>query len=290
VTIRDQIIAARARLIAAQIAPGEAARDAALLARHVLGWDAASLLAREPESPPDGFVDAFAAVIDRRAKREPVAYICGIREFWGREFIVSPDVLIPRHESELIVEEVLERARRGAILEDVCDIGTGSGCLAVTLAVELPASRVAATDLSPGALEVARANADRYGVTSCIDFRLGQYLAGASGPFDLIVSNPPYIAERDHQSLAPEVRDFEPREALLAGPDGLRDIRELVQIAPMVLRDQGLLIFEMGYGQSARVTALVSRTAALHLLHVRADLQGHARIAVVQARFEQPLR
>jgi release factor glutamine methyltransferase len=287
VTIRDQIVAARTRLLEAHIAPAEAARDAALLARHVLGWDAAALLAHQPEPPPDGFAVAFAQVIDRRLRREPVAYIRGIREFWGRDFIVSPSVLIPRPETELIIEEVVERAARGAILEDVCDIGTGSGCLAVTLAIELPASQVVATDLSADALEVARINADRYGVTSCIDFRLGHYLAGASGPFDLIVSNPPYIAERDHLSLAPEVRDFEPREALVAGSDGLRDIRELVRIAPTVLRDQGLLILEIGYAQSARVTALVSAIPSLHLLHVRPDLQGHARVVVIQARFDR---
>jgi release factor glutamine methyltransferase len=282
VTIRDRIVAARARLIAAEIAPDEAGRDATLLARHALGLDAASLVTHELDPTPEGFVAGFDALIARRLRREPVAYIRGIQEFWGREFTVSPVVMIPRPETELIVEEALDRAARGAILEAVCDVGTGSGCLAVTLAAELPASRIVATDVSPTALEVARANADRHGVSSWIDFRLGPYLAGASGPFDLIVSNPPYIAERDHKSLPPEVRDFEPPEALQAGADGLRDIREMVRLAPTVLGEEGLLIFEMGYDQSARVTALVSRTPGLRLVRVRADLQGYARVAVVQ--------
>jgi release factor glutamine methyltransferase len=283
VTIRDQIAAARARLIAAQVAPDEARRDASLLARHTLGWDSVSLLIRELEEVPDGFAAAYESAIARRARREPVAYIRGVQEFWGREFSVHPGVLIPRPETELIIEEVLQRAVRGEVLETACDIGTGSGCLAVTLATELPKMRFAATDVSAVALAGARVNADRYGVTSRIDFILGSYLATVSAPLDLIVSNPPYIAERDYASLAPEVNQFEPAEALVAGPDGLRDIRELVRLAPIVLRDRGLLVIEMGHDQSARVTALVSRTPGLRLLHVRADLQGHARVAVIQS-------
>lgn len=281
-TLRDQIVAARARLIAAHLPSDEAARDAAVLARHALGWDAAALLARDREPSPDGFAAAFDPLIARRARREPVAHIRGVQEFWEREFVVSPSVLIPRPETELIIDEALERAGAGLVLKDVCDVGTGSGCLAVTLAAQLPDSRIVATDVSPAALEVARINAERHRVSHRIDFRLGSYFAGASGPFDMVVCNPPYIAERDHQSLPPEVRDFEPAEALKAGSDGLRDIRELVQLAQLLLRDDGLLIFEMGYDQSARVTSLVSRTPGLRFLHVRADLQGHARVAVVR--------
>lgn len=281
-TIRDQIVAARARLIAAQVPPDEAARDAALLARHTLDWEAATLLAHELDEAPTGFAHAFESAIARRVRREPVAYIRGFQEFWGREFSVHPGLLIPRPETELIVEEVLQRVARGEVLETACDVGTGSGCLAVTLAAELPRSRFAATDVSPVALAGARANADRFGVTSRINFMLGSYVATVSEPLDLIVSNPPYIADRDYALLATEVQDFEPAEALLGGPDGLRDIRELIRLAPTVLRDRGLLVLEMGHDQSARVTALVSRTPGLRLLHVRADLQGHARVAVVQ--------
>jgi release factor glutamine methyltransferase len=282
VTIRDQIVAARARLIAAQVAPDEAARDASLLARHVLDWDAASLLTHELDEAPEGFAHDFESAVTRRVRREPMAYIRGVQEFWGREFSVYPGLLIPRPETELIVEEVLQRVARGEVLETACDVGTGSGCLAVTLAAELPKSRFAATDVSPVALAGARANADRFGVTSRINFMLGSYLATVSEPLDLIVSNPPYIAERDYATLAPEVHEFEPAEALLAGPDGLRDIRELIRLAPTVLRDRGLLVFEMGHDQSARVTAIVSRTPGLRLLHVRPDLHGQARVAVVQ--------
>jgi release factor glutamine methyltransferase len=281
VTIRDQIVAARARLIAAQIPPDEAGRDASLLARHALGWDAATLLTREPDPSPDGFAATFETLIARRERREPVAYIRGVQEFWGREFAVHPGILIPRPESELIVEEALRRAARN-VVETACDVGTGSGCLAVTLAAELPKLRIAATDVSPIALAAARANAERHGVSGRIDFLLGTYLSDTPDLLDLIVSNPPYIAEREHASLAPEVRDFEPPEALLAGPDGLRDIRELIRLARVALRGGGVLILEMGHDQSARVTALVSSTPGMRLLHIRADLQGHARVCVVQ--------
>lgn len=285
-TIRDQIVAARARMITAQIAPDEAARDAALLARHALGWDAASLAAHELDPSPTGFDEAFERLVARRERREPVAYIRGVQEFWGRDFAVHPGMLIPRPETELIVDEALRRAARN-VVETACDVGTGSGCLAVTLAAELPRLRIAATDVSPAALAGARANAERYGVSDRIEFLLGEYLAGASDLLDLIVANPPYIAERDHASLPREVREFEPSEALLSGPDGLRHIRELVRLARTALRGGGVLIFEMGHDQSARATALVSSTPGLRLLHVRADLQGYARVCVVQ---RAPLR
>jgi release factor glutamine methyltransferase len=281
VTIRDQMVAARARLIAVRIAPDEAARDAALLARFALGWDAATLLARENESPPHGFAETFEALIARRERREPVAYIRGVQEFWSREFVVGPGVLIPRPETELIVEETLRRAAR-SIIENACDVGTGAGCLAVTLAAELPRLRITATDTSRPALDLARANAERHGVASRVEFVLGEYLAGAPELLDLIVSNPPYIPEREHAALAPEVRQFEPPDALKAGPDGLRHIRELARLAPAALRGGGLLIFEMGHDQSARVSALVSSTPGLRLLRVLPDLQGYARVCVVQ--------
>jgi release factor glutamine methyltransferase len=281
VTLRDQIVAARARLIAVQIAPDEAARDAALLARHAMGWDAATLLARESGAAPHGFAEALEPLIARRERREPMAYIRGVQEFWGREFAVGPGVLIPRPETELIVEEALRRAAK-SVIESACDVGTGSGCLAVTLAAELPKVRVVATDISPAALDQAQANAERHGVAPRVEFVLGEYLAGAAEMLDLIVSNPPYVAERDHAALAPEVRQYEPSEALKAGPDGLRNIRELVRLAPAALRGGGLLIFEMGHDQSARVSALVSSTPGLRLLRVLPDLQGYARVCVVQ--------
>jgi release factor glutamine methyltransferase len=281
VTIRDQIIAARARLIAAHIDSEEAGRDASLLARQALEWDAATLLTHELDPAPTGFAEAFETLIARRERREPVAYIRGVQEFWGRAFAVHPGILIPRPETELIVEEALRRASRN-LVETACDVGTGSGCLAVTLAAELPKLRMTATDVSPIAIAGARANAERHGVNARIEFLLGEYLAGTPDLLDMIVSNPPYIAERDHASLAPEVREFEPAEALLAGPDGLREIRELIRVARIGLRGGGVLIFEMGNDQNARVTALVSGTPGMRLLHIRADLQGHARVCVVQ--------
>lgn len=288
-TLRDRIVAARARLIAAQIPTDQAARDAALLARHALGWDAATLLAREREPWPEGFDSAFTPLIDRRCRREPVAYIRGIQEFWGRDFTVSPAVLIPRPETELIVETALARLRAAAgdpgtsgapSTLFLCDIGTGSGCLAVTLAAELPTARIVATDVSVAALDVARLNAERHGVTRQIEFRCGAYLAGSVGAFDAIVSNPPYVTEAEYQSLAPEVRAFEPIGALVAGRDGLDDIRALVRLAPDRLRAGGLLIFEMGQGQSHDIARLIAGESRLRLLATHEDLQGIPRVAV----------
>lgn len=154
-TIREQITAARARLVAAGIHPAEAGLDAGLLARDVLGWDRATLLVRENEPPSLEFIERFSATIERRERREPVAYIRGVQEFWSRDFIVSPAVLIPRPETELLIENTLQLPGLDKLPSRICDIGTGSGCLAITLAAELPSSRIVATDISPAALAVA---------------------------------------------------------------------------------------------------------------------------------------
>lgn len=281
-TLRDHLAAARARLAAAGIDAAEAARDAALLARHVLGLDAASLLARDVDPAPDGFAAAFAALVDRRARREPMAYIRGVQEFWGREFLVTPAVLIPRPETELIVEDALRRFADPARVALAADIGTGSGCLAVTLAAERPGLRVVATDVSPDALEVARQNAARHGVGDRIALRLGAGLAGADGPFDLIVSNPPYVAEQDRASLPPEVRAFEPVRALMGGADGLDVIREILGAAPGALAPGGVLLLEIGSGQADAVRACVAGLPALTLVQIRPDLQGIPRLVVLR--------
>jgi release factor glutamine methyltransferase len=282
VTIHDNLKTARARLVAAGIDPSEAARDVALLARHVLGLDAASLLVHEIDRAPDGFDAAFASLVDRRARREPMAYIRGVQEFWGREFVVTPDVLIPRPETELIVEEALGKFTvQSSKLKVVADVGTGSGCLAITLAAELPDTRIVATDVSADALAVAKQNAARHGVSDRIEFREGTCLAGADGPFDLIVSNPPYVAERDRPALPPEVREFEPARALMAGPDGLDVIREILAAAPRALGRGGLLLMEIGHGQAGPVRALVAGLPALTLVDIRPDLQGIPRVVVV---------
>jgi release factor glutamine methyltransferase len=271
------------RLRAAGIAADEARRDAALLARRLLGWDEAQWIAGGRAAAAQEFEAAFAGVVARRGRREPIAYITGEREFFGRPFHVSPAVLIPRPETELVVEAALAEldARDPARPLRVADVGTGSGCLAVTLALERAARRVTATDTSSAALDVARANARRHGVEDRIDFRLVSLLDGL-GDLDLVVSNPPYVPERDRASLAPEVVQYEPAAALFAGPDGLDVIRALVPEARRALAPGGALILEFGRDQSAAVHAIVADTAGLALEAVHADLQGHPRVAVVR--------
>jgi release factor glutamine methyltransferase len=281
-TIREHITAARARLISAGIDLSQSSLDPSLLARHLLGWDTATLFSRDREEPPAGFEDAYRPLIDRRVRREPVAYIRGVQEFWGRDFEVSPAVLIPRPETELIIEELMaERARFEAPFKLAVDVGTGSGCLAVTMAAEIPGIEVVATDASTAALDIARRNAQRHHVSRRVEFLHGRYLAGARGPFDVIVSNPPYVTEPDYTTLQPEVRDHEPASALVAGPDGLRDIREIVRIASTALARGGLLVMEFGYNQAADVEEIVMANQ-LKILKVREDLQRIPRVIVAE--------
>ena len=282
-TLRQHLTAAKAALVAAGIEPSEAARDVLLLARHVLGWDRATLHARDTDPPPGGFSDAFQRVIDRRARREPIAYLTGVQEFWNRDFEVSPAVLIPRPETELIIEEALS-----TVFATVADIGTGSGCLAITLAAECRRARLVATDISAPALEVARANARRHAVSDRVEFRQTRYLDGIDGPFDLIVSNPPYVTDDEYAELAPEVRSYEPRSALTAGTDGLSDIRLVLTTASRMLSPGGLLLMEIGHTQADAVTGLVARQPQLRLVEIRDDLQRIPRVAIVERRIEAP--
>ena len=276
-TLRQHLTAAKAALVAAEIEPSEAARDVLLLARHVLGWDRATLHARDTDPPPAGFIDAYQSLIDRRARREPIAYLTGVQEFWDRDFAVSPAVLIPRPETELIVEIALS-----SVFGVAADIGTGSGCLAITLAAECPRARLVATDISAPALEVARANARRHAVSERIEFRETRYLDGIDGRFDLIVSNPPYVTNDQYATLAPEVREFEPRTALTAGPDGLDDVRAVLACAAEKLDRGGVLLMEIGYGQAEAVRSLIVGTPAMTLTRISSDLQAIPRIVIAQ--------
>jgi release factor glutamine methyltransferase len=280
VSVHDAIAAARRTLADAGIPPADAALDAEVLARHALGWDRATLISRGREEPPAGFEERFASLIGRRAAREPVAYITGVREFWGRDFEVSPDVLIPRPETEVIVEEALDAARARS-LRTIVDVGTGSGCLAVTLALELRDPVVIATDISSQALRVARRNAERHRVSQRITFVVTNLLAGVEVPLDLIVANPPYMPQDVEPTLQPEVARYEPRQALYAGRDGLDAYRNLFPAAVERLADEGRLVVEFGFGQEADVRRIAS-TAGLTVMHVRPDLQGIPRVAVLR--------
>lgn len=284
-TVHQHVTAARARLLAAGVEPTEAGFDAEVLAREVLGWDMARFLSNRHDEVPGGFRDAYEQVVARRERREPLAYITGHREFWGLEFEVTPDVLIPRPETEIIVEEAVARMTRPSLDERpllIADVGTGSGCLAVALAHEFPLSRAIAIDVSPAALGVARRNGARHGVASRVEFLEGRGLGGLDDRLDLVVSNPPYIADGAFDALPPEVRRFEPAVALLAGADGLDEIRQLFSDAEHRLRPDGWLIFEFGYDQADALVGLAARHPALLLVEVRADLQGIPRTAVLR--------
>ena len=284
-TLHAAVTRARQRLIAAGIPSDEAELDARLLAQEVLGWDAARFLANTTEPVPDGFAAACQALVTRRAAREPLAYIVGRREFWNLSFEVTPAVLIPRPETELLVEAALERLQPGESAR-VADVCTGSGCIAVALAHERRAIEVTAVDLSSDALSVAERNATRHRVASRVHFARSDLLSTAAGMFDLIVCNPPYVPATDYAALQPEVRVHEPREALVAGPDGLDVIRRLVREAPGRLVPGGALLFEFGFNQADDVSRLISSERGLTMDGLRRDLQGIPRLAIAHRRRE----
>ncbi len=294
-TVRGIVRAARERLLAAGIDANEAAMDAALLARSVLGWDLARLLAHETDPPPAGFSTAYDLLVGRRAGREPISSILGWREFRGLDFEVGPDVLAPRPETEIIIDEATACVGRGFSLAEatlkgrptserplIIDVGTGSGCLAICLAREFPSARVVATDLSEAALALAARNARRHGVAERIEFVRASLLDGVAGRAALVVSNPPYIPTSDIARLDPEVREWEPAQALDGGPDGLDVIRALVASVPGALAPGGWVIMEFGVGQALAVERLV-RESPLELVRIVNDLQGIPRTVVARS-------
>ena len=205
-SLHEKLAAARAQLVSAGIAPAEAAVDIPLFACTILGWDRVRLLTERSAAPPPALEPTFSQWVARRIAREPAAYIVGVREFWGLDFHVTPAVLIPRPETEFIVEEALELLNSFTIeAPKVADIGTGCGNIAVSLAHEVGGARVTATDVSRDALIIASGNAERYGVDDRIDFVETPYLDGIDDTFDLIAANPPYVKETDKAGLAADV-------------------------------------------------------------------------------------
>lgn len=289
-TLRQKIGAAQARLVAAGVLDGEAGRDAVLLARHVLDWDRATIYANYQDPVTQDFVERYDPLIERRARREPIAYIRGVQEFWNRDFVANRAVLIPRPETELIIEELLARLPATAPARPIriADIGTGSGCLAVTAAAERPYVEVIATDISDAALNVAHENAGRHGVSGRIAFRESAYLIGATGVFDFILSNPPYVTESEYQSLAPEVREYEPAVALVAGEDGFRDIQQIVDLGTAYLAPGGTMLIEIGHNQADAVVDLIMSYPALRLAGISNDLQNIPRVAIIERKIIEP--
>jgi release factor glutamine methyltransferase len=282
-TIHDLVQGARDRLIEAGIGASNAARDAELLARQVLGWDKARFLTDREEAATTRFLLGYEHFVARRMRREPMSYILGTREFWSLDFEVTPDVLIPRPETELIVEEAL--GIRGRVPRPlIYDIGTGSGVLAIVLAREFPEARIIATDISPHALRVARRNAARHGVADRITFVETSFLDGLEERADLIVSNPPYVPALSKPALSPEVRDYEPDVAVYGGDDGMDGLRRVIDDASTRLAPGGWLMVEFGYGQEEAVVTLVNASPVLSLIKVRGDLQDIPRTLVAQRR------
>jgi release factor glutamine methyltransferase len=282
VSIHTEVSAARQRLRDAGITPTESDLDARLLAQHVLGWTTERFLIDARGPAPEGFVLQYGALVARRATREPLAYIVGVREFWGLELEVTRDVLIPRPATELILEAMQELFPDRAVPLSVADVCTGCGCLAVAIAVERPSTHVWATDISRPALEVARRNAARHGVGDRIVFSEADLLGGVSGVFDTIVANPPYVIDRARAVLQPEVRDHEPSVALFGGTDGLAVVARLIAAAPDRLRRGGFLLLEFGLGQEIEVENLFEGSHELTLVDLRRDLQGIARTAIAK--------
>jgi release factor glutamine methyltransferase len=305
-TLGAVLAAARERLVRADISSPEAAVDVDLFARTILQWDRARLLTSLTSPPPETLEPRFSEWLARRELREPTAYIVGTREFWGRDFVVTPAVLIPRPETEFIVEEAsaLLRAAHPIRLKPdsthgreqldptsnrnespdhwrIADVGTGSGCIAVSLAHETPGCRVVATDVSTGALAIARQNAERLGVADRIDFVETSYLDDVDGTFDLIAANPPYVRDGDKPALSRDVR-HEPDVALFGGATGLTHLAAVADAALSRLKPGGWLVMEFGFGQEDDVRELVARRPGLRVDHVRADLQGLARTAIIQ--------
>ncbi len=285
-TLLDEVSAARRHLVGAGLRPKDAAFDAEVLARHALGWDLATYLCRRQEPAPARFESRYRPLVQRRADREPVSCITGHREFWGLSFEVGPAVLTPRPESELLVEEALALVPdRNAALW-VVDVGTGSGCLAIALARELPAARVTAIDVSSAALDVARRNAHTHGVSARITWIQASYFDGLAGDApsraDLIVANLPYVPSAATTVLSPEVKDHEPLVALDGGHDGLDPLRTLVREVPAHLAEGGHLVVEFGAGQEDAARALFAATPDLQLLSIVGDLSGIPRAAVIR--------
>lgn len=266
--------------------------EARALLSELLDAPPARLFLNMDATLPEARMAEYASWIERRARREPVAYIVGRKRFYGRDFAVDSRVLIPRPETELLVEQIVDRLRRSLRAgpkraEDfrILELGAGSGCVSVTLALELPQSEVEGGDVSPMALAVARENAERLGAKNVRFFESDLFAAVPSekgGYFDMIAANPPYVATPEMKDLEQDL-SYEPRLALDGGPDGLSVIRRLVVDAPAFLREGGLIALEIGAGQGPAVEQAL-RAAGFSSVEILRDYAGHDRIALGEKR------
>ena len=256
-------------------------RTAGVLLAHVLGVDRTHLLTRSDDQVGESNYEEYLALIARRAAGEPLQYITGHQEFFGLDFHVTPSVLIPRPETEFLVERIIKLVDDSIESPLIVDVGTGSGCIAVALAVNVPRAQLIATDLSVAALEVARMNAARHGVARKIQFLQGDLLEPLAirrleNSVDVLASNPPYVNEGKPYLVQREVREWEPREALFGGVDGLEFFRRLLVDSPRYLRPGGSLVFEIGFSQLDAIRGII-HGSAWELVDVACDLQGIPR-------------
>jgi release factor glutamine methyltransferase len=280
--ICETLASARARLGAAGIDAADL--ESRVLFERVSGLDRAALLARGREAVDPSAQGRYERLLAQRVSRVPLAYLTGEREFWSLRLAVDARVLVPRPETEVLVEAALARLPGTAC---VADIGTGSGAIAIALASELPEATFWAVDRSAAALAVARANARSHGVAGRIHFLEGDLAApleSLAGALDAVVANLPYVPSGDIGGLAPEVRDHEPRLALDGGPDGLTLISRLVAQAPRVLRVGGWLLLEVGAGQAAAVSGMLHAAHAFEPAETLCDLAGIERVVAARRR------
>jgi release factor glutamine methyltransferase len=261
----------------------EPRKEAATLLSEILEKDRTFLIAHAADLLDENVLQRFGDVVGRRATGEPSQYITGSQDFYGKRFIVTPDVLIPRPETEGLVETAIRYATDLIAPLSILDVGTGSGCIAITLVHELPDSRATGVDISPAAIAIARKNADLHRVFDRVSFLVSDCFSSLSPEtsFNLIVSNPPYVSAGAMPGLQREVRDHEPAIALSPGIDGLAIIRRLLLEAPPYLGDDGLLVMEIGFDQGEAVQTLID-PEIWHLFGIMPDLQGIPRIVVLK--------
>jgi release factor glutamine methyltransferase len=255
--------------------------EAEVLLAHLMGIDRMGLYLNYATPLTEGERAAYRDMIQRRSAGEPSAYIMGYKEFWSLQFQVSPESLIPRQETEHLVEEAVRIGKELRPPIRVLEIGHGCGAVAIALATELTEAQIVATDISPGAHSLARENAEAHGVGERVQFILADLYPPGEESFGLIFSNPPYIPSGEILQLAPEVRDYEPLTALDGGEDGLRFFREIAKSAPNFLTEGGWLLLEMGMGQDAQVTAILQERGFTHI-DIIPDYAGVRRVIRAQ--------